>query len=110
MKKIILFCLIIIGASCSSDNNSSSNNSADFGGDGMGGSLARFALAGNYLYTVGEESLSVFEITNPNQPIFKGNTYIGFDIETLYALDDKLYVGSRQGMFIYDISAPENPL
>lgn len=110
MKKIILFCLIVIAASCSSDSNSSSTNSADSGGDGMGGSLARFALAGNYLYTVGEESLSVFEITNPNQPIFKGSTYIGFDIETLFALNDKLYVGSRLGMFIYDISAPENPL
>jgi len=109
MKKIIIICLMVIASSCSSDSNNSAN-SADIGGDGMGGSLARFALAGDYLYTVGEESLSVFDITNPAQPVFKGSTYIGFDIETLYALEDKLYVGSRLGMFIYDISAPENPL
>ena len=109
MKKFILLCLVIIVSACSSDSSESASPN-DVGGDGMGGSLARFALVGNYLYTVGEESLSVFEVTNPSQPVFKGNTYIGFDIETLYGFEDKLFVGSRLGMYIYDISAPENPL
>ena len=109
MKKFILTCLVIIMAACSSDSNENASTN-DVGGDGMGGSLARFALAGNYLYTVGKESLSIFDITSPSQPVFKGNAYIGFDIETLFALDDRLYIGSRLGMFIYDISAPENPL
>ncbi|MDT0293277.1 LVIVD repeat-containing protein [Mesonia ostreae] len=109
MKKCILLCLVIIMFACSSDSNESASPN-DVGGDGMGGSLARFSLVGNYLYTVGDETLSIFEVTNPSQPIFKGNTYIGFDIETLYGFEDKLYVGSRLGMYIYDISAPENPL
>jgi len=59
---------------------------------------------------VGNETLNVFNIANSSEPIFKGETYIGFDIETLYALEDKLFIGSRLGMYIYDISAPENPL
>lgn len=109
IKKCLFVCLVMMISACSSDSSDSASPN-DVGGDGMGGSLARFALAGNYFYTVGEESLSIFDVTNPSQPIFKGNTYIGFDIETLYGLDDKLYVGSRLGMFIYDISAPENPL
>lgn len=52
----------------------------------------------------------MFDVTNPSEPVFKVDTYIGFDIETLFALGDNLFVGSRLGMFIYDISAPENPL
>jgi len=107
MRKIIFLFVIVVFAACSSDSGDANSG---IRGDGAGGSLARFALTENYLYTVGEESLSVFDVTNPSEPVFKGDTYIGFDIETLFALGDNLFVGSRLGMFIYDISAPENPL
>jgi len=107
MRKIIFLFVIVVFAACSSDSGDANSG---IRGDGAGGSLARFALTENYLYTVGEESLSVFDVTNPSEPVFKVDTYIGFDIETLFALGDNLFVGSRLGMFIYDISAPENPL
>ncbi|MBW2961438.1 hypothetical protein [Mesonia aestuariivivens] len=106
MRKIILLVLILVINACSSDSSDMASNSSD----GVGGSLARFILSGNYLYIVGDESLNIFEITDGENPVFKGSTYIGFDIETLYGLGDKLFVGSRLGMYIYDISSPENPL
>src|ERR1017187_7689043 len=37
---------------------------------GRGGSMARFALVHNYLYTVGDADLSVFNIANSNDPLF----------------------------------------
>ena len=105
MKKIVIIVLVVLLSACSSDSSDTGNIT-----DGQGGGLARFTLSGNYLYTVGEESLSVFDVSNTENPVFKGDTYIGFDVETLFGLGDKLFVGSRLGMYIYDISSPENPL
>ena len=105
MKKIVIFVLLVLLSACSSDSSDTGNIT-----DGQGGSLARFTLSGNYLYTVGDQSLSVFDVSNTENPVLKGDTYIGFDIETLFGLGDKLFVGSRLGMYIYDISSPENPL
>lgn len=106
MKKFILVCLSILVIGCSGDGESSASAS----GDGMGGSLARFALVGEYLYTVDDQSLRIFNISNPQLPTFVGTKEIGFDIETLYSLDEYLFVGSRLGMFVFDISDPKFPL
>jgi hypothetical protein len=108
MRKIVIFyfSVALMLAGCSADQNSPGNNSTD----GTGGSLARFSLVGDYLYTVDDQSLRIFNITDPEQPAFVGEKYIGFDIETLYSLDEYLFVGSRLGMFIFDISDPKFPL
>lgn len=34
---------------------------------------------------------------------------VGFAIETLFSLDDYLFIGSQNGMYIYSIANPENP-
>jgi len=102
---LIVGTLLII--SCSSDNNSGGNFSSE--GGGQGGSLARFIVVDNYLYTVGDQKLSVFNITDPNTPVYVTETFIGFEIETLFVKDDFLYIGSRLGMYIYDISNREAP-
>ncbi len=106
MRKLFIIFVAVVFTACSSDTDSASPAS----GDGTGGSLARFALVGDYLYTVDDQSLRIFDIVDPNLPKFVGDKYIGFDIETLYSLDEYLFVGSRLGMFIFDISDPKFPL
>ena len=106
MRKLLMFCIAVILAGCSADTESLNPAS----GDGSGGSLARFALVGDYLYTVDDQSLRIFDITDPNLPKFTGDKFIGFDIETLYSFEEYLFVGSRLGMFIFDISDPKFPL
>ncbi|WP_121665745.1 LVIVD repeat-containing protein [Mesonia aquimarina] len=110
MKKLIYFFLAIIIIACSADNSDGGNSPNEIAVDGQGGSLARFTLNGDYLYTVDEESLNIFNISDTREPVYKGDVHIGFEIETLFSLEDKLYVGSRLGMYIYDISSRENPL
>lgn len=106
MKKILFLFLSLLLISCSSEGD----NSAASPGDGTGGSLARFSLVGDYLYTVDDQSLRIFNISNPEAPLFVREKLIGFDIETLYSLDEYLFVGSRLGMYIFDISDPKFPL
>ena len=87
MKKVTkIFAGFIFAAialsSCSSDESSmapsgsglSSTNSRGTGANGIpgqegrGGSMARFAISGNNLYTVDQGSLTHFDISDANNP------------------------------------------
>lgn len=103
---IILLLMIVF--SCSSDQNSS-NDTGNFSESGQGGSLARFVVKGNYLYTVDIYGLNVFNITDQQQPVKVNSIPIGFNIETLFSYKDYLYIGSQNGMFIYSVENPEIP-
>jgi hypothetical protein len=76
---------------------------------GMGGSMARFAIVNEYLYTVGPYDLSAFNITTGTRPQFVSNRHVGMNIETIYPFKNNLFLGSTSGMFIYNISSPGNP-
>jgi len=77
---------------------------------GVGGSMARFTIAEDRLYTVGYSNLDVFNITNAVNPMHTGRKNLGWNIETIYPFMDKLFIGSQTGMFIYSISSnPDNP-
>lgn len=86
--------------------NKSNANSAAVG---VAGSMARFALVNNYLYTVGYSELSTINIQTPTNPVVMNKKNIGWNIETIYPFKDKLFVGSTSGMFIYDVSNPSSP-
>ena len=77
---------------------------------GISGSMARFIILNNYLYTVNSWNLGVLDITNNNNPQKISETNLGWGIETIYPFKDKLFIGSRSGMFIYDISNPTSPV
>lgn len=76
---------------------------------GQGGSLARFKIVNDFLYAVGSHTISVFDISNLENPRDLEDVYAGFDIETIFNRGDHLFLGSMRGMYIYDISSPEAP-
>ena len=76
---------------------------------GKGGSMARFTIANDHLFIIDDRNLKVFDITQPDTPVFITEIYIGFSIETIFPYNNKLFVGSRNGMYIYDITVPSNP-
>jgi hypothetical protein len=77
---------------------------------GVGGSMARFTIVNNYLYAVTDYALNVVSIVNGADPTFSNRVQIGWGIETLYPFNNKLFIGSNTGMFIYDISNPTTPV
>lgn len=108
MKKYYyLLCVLLTAVACTKDGAKSSNLAAD--GGGKGGSLARFAIAGNYLYVVNRNDLQVYDITDADKPVNKAKKSLGWDIETIFSYDQKLFIGSSSAMFIFDITDPANP-
>jgi len=78
---------------------------------GIAGSMSRFALVNNYLYTVGYTDLNVFDISIAQQPNIDNKVNIGsWNIETIFPFKNKLFIGSQNGMYIYNINNPDQPL
>ena len=76
---------------------------------GIGGSMARFAIVNDILYTIGSYNLGVFDITSTSDPVFGNHVEIGWDIETIFPYENNLFIGAQNGMYIYDISEPSAP-
>jgi hypothetical protein len=90
-------------------NSSGSKSTASVAPYGVGGSMARFTIVENRLYTVSNTELNVFNIANATQPSFTQKKNIGWNIETIYPFKDKLFIGSSIGMFVFNINNPDNP-
>ena len=108
--KLISIVLIVFVLSSCSLNDSGSDIADGSASEGTGGSLACFTIIGNYLYTVDNQQLKIANISDPAHPSHIKSINLGFDIETVSPRDDKLFVGSMWGMYIFDLSQnPEDP-
>lgn len=76
---------------------------------GTGGSMARFTISGDYLYAVDNSSLKLFNISTLSNPKHEKDILIGWNIETIFPYENKLFIGSQTGMFVYSIQNPTNP-
>jgi hypothetical protein len=85
-------------------------NAAAGGPVGVAGSMARFSIVNNYMYTVNNSRLTSFDINNSLDPQKTAEQQVGWNIETIYPFENKLFVGSMTGMFIYDITNPAAPV
>jgi hypothetical protein len=89
---------------CESDENS-------FGSlTGKGGSMARFALNSEYLYTVDNESLNVYQLMEGGSFAKINDVNINVGIETIFATESELFIGSTNAMYIYDITNGSAPI
>ncbi len=99
-----------LNSSLNSNQSSGSGIVGGGGGTGVGGSMARFTIMGNYLYAIDNWTMDLFDLSQPDQPVLTGTVDIGWGIETIFPYEDKLFIGSNNGMFIYDNSDPTNPV
>lgn len=77
---------------------------------GIAGSLARFAILGDYFYFIDDRSMHIYNIEDLDRPFFLNSFNVDWGIETLFPYQDKLFIGGQNGMFIYDNSDPANPI
>jgi len=111
MKKTrIYFLLLAIPFLLSGCAMSEKNN--DMGGNlssGKGGSLARFTISGNYLYTVDPSKLHTISLANTEHPQKVNEKSLGIYTETIYPYQNSLLLGTETGMFVFDLANPANP-
>lgn len=107
MKKlfpVLIFAFLLFGCDKMAADSAAYNPST-----GSGGSMARFTIVGNYLYTVDKSDLKVFEIADAANPVYRQTIPVGFEIETIFPFGDKLFIGSTSVVHIFSITDPARP-
>ena len=107
MKKIkyisVIFCgILFFGCEKSGDSASALST-------GKGGSLSKFTIIGNYLYAVSSHFLYTIDISNPSGPTRVNQSQLNYDMETLYPYKNRLFIGSKTGLYIYSLDLPAAP-
>lgn len=106
MKNIIFYVWLLLFVCmmvrCTQDSAAATNN-------GNGGSLARFTIKDNFLYTVDFQNLQVFDIHNAAAPVLQTSIKVGNDVETIFPFNNWLFLGTNSGMFIYQIDSKGIP-
>lgn len=78
-------------------------------GVGVGGSMARFGIKDNVLYVLDQNTLKVFNIADKVHPVKSGDVSPGWGIETMFLMENTMFLGTTTGMIIFDISIPLSP-
>ena len=109
MRVILFLFVAVIFFSCEKTSEGNSLSTANSGTVGKGGSIARFTIVDNYLYLVDVSTLKVFNISNPQNSTLTTSIGLPFGVETIFPYKDKLFIGSRDGMYIYSLANPALP-
>jgi len=81
------------------------------GGSGTGGSMARFMLNDDYLYVIAVPiRLKTVDITTASAMEVIDSVDVPRNMETLYRLENKLFIGTTTGMLIFDLVNPKKPV
>lgn len=73
-------------------------------GAGVGGSMAKFTIAGQNLFMLKDQVILCYDISNPKDPQFVGDENTNRTAQTLFPRGDQLFVGTTSGMLIYQVS------
>ncbi|MEX2483718.1 MAG: hypothetical protein WED10_04135 [Brumimicrobium sp.] len=90
-------------------NTFSSTNSNQGQNQGISGSITKFTLINDYLYVMDQFSLKPFDISIPNNPELHEGVTVTREVETLFAYNDHIFMGTTTGMLIYNTSTPSQP-
>jgi hypothetical protein len=74
--------------------------------EGQAGSMTRFSVSGNFMYTVDNLDLYIFNIQVAENPILADKLRVDDKIETIFSYDKRLFIGGLQGVYIYDKTNP----
>lgn len=110
MNKILVI-IVLTSLFFACGKESSMPASSDGGStSGIGGSMAKYTIYGNYLYTVVGQFLNVYDATNAKDPILKSTIDLNnTGVETIFPYGEYLFFGTQNGMLIYSLNNPKRP-
>jgi hypothetical protein len=89
--------------------NGSAANAASPSSPNKAGSMAAFLVVGDYLYTVETNKLHVFSLVGSQTAQIVNSIDLGWGVETIFASEGKLFLGTMNGMRIFSLQNPQNP-
>jgi len=98
---------VMWGFSSLSSNAKMSNSSSS---TGINGSMSRFTIYSDYLYSVINYQMCIFDLKSTDTPkqVNENPLYIG-NVETIFSYKDNMFLGMPTGMAIYSVKDPIKP-
>lgn len=107
MRYLFYFSLLLAIGACTQESDLAFNSSST---TGQGGSLARFTIVGDYLYTLELDALQWFAIEENGSLEAKGTVTLSQGQETIFPLGNLLFLGAASGLSIFEISSTGEPV
>lgn len=76
---------------------------------GLNGSMSRFTIYNDRLYSVINNSLNIFDLTSDIPKKAADNLYVGWNVETIFSYKTNLFFGTSTGLIIYSVADPLKP-
>lgn len=83
---------------------------AEKGSTGINGSMSRFSLHDDYLYSVINNNMSIINVSGTTPVKAVDNLYIGWNVETIFYYKNNMFMGTPTGLLIYSVENPTQPL
>ncbi len=85
------------------------NTTGSTASNGINGSMSRFSIYDNKLYSVINNSLNIFDLTGEKPKKAADNLYVGWNVETIFSYKTNLFFGTSTGLLIYSVADPLKP-
>jgi len=102
---LLLFTVALVG--CGEQGADGSLSGRD---TGVGGSTARMAIVGDFLYAISGRNLQLFDISEPQAPNPWVKVDVSREIQTLFPYQNFLLIGAADGVYILDNSDQASPV
>lgn len=79
------------------------------GGNSINGSMSRFIIYKNYLYSVMNNQMQIFDLSGAKPSKATEDTYVGWNVETIFSYQEYMFMGTPTGMLIYSVEEPLKP-
>jgi len=76
---------------------------------GINGSMSRFSIYNDYLYSVINNYMNIFDLSAAKPTKAAQDFYIGRSVETIFSYKDYMFMGTPSGMLIYSVKNPLKP-
>jgi len=76
---------------------------------GISGSITKMTVIDNYIYVMEQYRLIPINISNPVEPKSTEGVSIWRNVETLFAAQNHIFMGTTTGLLIYETSNPNSP-
>lgn len=91
-------------------SDASKNGASQTSAAGVGGSMARFGLVGDHLLAVDNSTYYNFDLTVATSPTLQTKTGVNWGIETMFLSGNNMFLGTRNGMLIYNVADVTKPV
>lgn len=88
---------------------STSTNGAAESSTGINGSMSRFTIYNDHLYSVVNNYMNIFDLSGEKPAKAAEDIYLGWNVETIFSYKDNMFMGTPTGMLIYSVKDPLKP-